>query len=91
MRVSQLINNNWNPVANHFIINDSGVEYLQSYQSLVVKKDESGVTLGKDWDYSRTTVKYLKIFLNEFFDSDLSTNDIRKKIKSGEYKLENLN
>ena len=82
MRVSQLINNNWNPVANHFIINDSGVEYLQSYNSLVVKKDENGVTLGKDWDYSRTTMKYVGQFLNE------NAKTIREKIKSGEFKYD---
>jgi hypothetical protein len=37
------------------------------------------------WDYSRTTGKYRNIFLNE------SKKDTEAKIKSGEYKLANLN
>ena len=38
-----------------------------------------------DWDYSRTTGKYRNEFLREYIA------DTRKKIESGEYKLENLN
>ena len=37
------------------------------------------------WDYSRTTGKYRNNFLNEY------TDETRSKIKSGEYKLKNLN
>ena len=37
------------------------------------------------WDYSRTTGKYRNQFLGEYID------ETRSKIKSGEYKLKNLN
>jgi hypothetical protein len=39
----------------------------------------------KYWNYSNTTGKYRNIFLNE------TIKDTRKKIKSGEYKLTDLN
>ena len=39
----------------------------------------------KYWNYSNTTGKYRNIFLNE------NITETRKKIKSGEYKLTDLN
>ena len=91
-RVTQLINNNGNPVANHFVITNyeddyslqTGIEYLQSYKSTVASKfyyngRVSTVTLGRDWDYSRTTMKYVGQYLG------LNTKEIRAKIKSGEF------
>lgn len=87
MKVKQLINNNGNPVANHFIIrDDKGVKFLQSYDSIVVKRDTDGtVTLGADWDYSKTTLKYVKVFLG-IYDS---VKTIRRNIEYGHYKLDN--
>lgn len=77
-----------NPVANQFIINDDlGNRYFQSYNSIIVKQDAEGQTwLDNDtWNWSVTTAKYRRQFLNEGID------DTRAKIKSGVYKLTNLN
>ena len=77
-----------NAVANQFIINDdNGNEYFQSYRSLIVKKCADGRIFldEKTWDYSRTTGKYRNEFLGE------GTAETRKKIKSGEYILTDLN
>lgn len=85
-----------NPVANQFVIlvksNDkdqAGFDsiYFQSYQTIIAVKDYQGnVTLDKNyWDYSRTTGKYRNEFLGEY------TDETKKKIKSGEYKLAELN
>ena len=88
MIVSNMINNNGNKVPNQFIIeDDNGNEYFQSYDSMIVKRDEDGeISLDWNyWDYSRTTSKYRNIFLNE------TTQDTKRKIDSGEYRLVDLN
>jgi len=87
VKVRNMRNNNNNLVPNQFIIStDEGV-YFQSYNSTIVFVDEeSKVFLDEnDWDYSRTTGKYRNIFLGEYI------GETRKKIKTGEYELTNLN
>lgn len=77
-----------NPVANQFIIRMSnGTTFFQSYDSVIAKITKSGnVTLDRNtWNYSMTTTKYRNDFLGE------NTDVTRKKIKSGEYKLSDLN
>jgi hypothetical protein len=83
-------NSNGNIVKNQFIAKDyeNDIEYFQSYQSAIVKRDNKNniVTLDRDtWDYSQTTGKYRNLFLGE------SKAETEKKIKSGEYKLAQLN
>jgi hypothetical protein len=87
MRVQNIINNNGNTVANQFIINDKGNRYFQSYDSMIVKIDKKGQVFLDSyyWDYSRTTSKHRNIFLRD------DTPTIKAKIKSGEYKLKDLN
>lgn len=79
---------NINDRPNQFIITDNnGTEIFQSYKSIIAIKYYSGtVHLDKYyWDYSNTTGKYRNIFLDE------KKSDTENKIKSGEYKLVNLN
>ncbi len=92
MKVSNMRSRNGNDVPNQFIISDTNKSIFQSYNSVIavmeydtlVKKDV--ITLDRYyWNYSRTTSKYLSMFLNE------CTGDIRKKIKDGTYILSNLN
>lgn len=88
IKVRQMTSNrSGRPVANQFIIITNDGEYFQSYDSVIAFKDNEGnVTLDDyTWDYSRTTSKYRNQFLREYIA------DTRKKIESGEYKLENLN
>jgi len=89
MIVSNMINNNGNKVPNQFIIeDDNGNEYFQSYSSMIVKKAATDGSIELDWNYwnySRTTSKYRNIFLNE------TTQDTKRKIDSGEYRLVDLN
>jgi len=66
----------------HFILRDeqNKTTYFQSYDSLIVKIDETGkITLGKHWNQSVTTSKNRIRFLNE------STKETQKKLDSGEY------
>ena len=66
---------------NHFTIQvDNGI-YLQSYKSVVAFRPSNGntPTLGKHWDYSKTTMKYVNHFMNS------TAKETRAKIKSGAY------
>ena len=73
-------------VANQFIITSKDTEIFQSYGTVIVKQTRRHTYLDRDkWDYSVTTGKYRNQFLGE------GIAETRKKIKSGEYKLANLN
>ena len=90
-----------NAVANQFEIihehdNFKSI-FFQSYDSVIArlyinKKGEWSLYLdSEDWDYSRTTLKYLRVFLNDYIGFDGYTKDIRDNINKGLYKLTNLN
>ena len=74
-------------VANQFIIKSGKVKAFKSYDSLIIVIDENGKVYLDEyyWNWSQTTGKYRNQFLNE------KRRDTEKKIKSGEYKLVNLN
>lgn len=76
----------YNPVANQFIITGKNLTAFQSYRTIIAVNKAGQITLDKDaWDYSVTTGRYRNIFLGE------NTAETRRKIKSGEYRLANLN
>lgn len=98
MKVSNMVSNSGNPVANQFII--EGVKHpeagysdvFQSYDSIIAAKPDEigldGVTCYLDqryWDYSTTTGKYRNQFLGE------TKKETQAKIDSGEYVLTDLN
>ena len=102
IKANNIISARGNPITNQIIITDTkkDTETFQSYNSIIAIKDykperysyavpeehKTNVTLDEYyWNYSRTTSKYRNMFLNE------GVNDTREKIKSGEYKLKNLN
>jgi len=91
-KVANMRSSNGNEVANQFeILKANGGSIFQSYNSTIVeiKTGDDGLYQTyldeKYWNYSNTTSKYRNIFLNE------TIKDTRKKIKSGEYILTNLN
>lgn len=76
-----------NAVANQFFITTNNGRFFQSYRSIVAKVDNKGqVWLSADWDYSRTTMKYLYQFLRGFGWYNLNASEVRKLIKSGTFK-----
>jgi hypothetical protein len=92
MKVENITSNNGNKIANQFVItDDNGNEYFQSYKSMIVKKTKVTPFINtieldqKYWNYSNTTGKYRNIFLGE------TITETKKKIKSGEYILTDLN
>ena len=106
MKVENMTSGNGNKVANQFIITEHGRgalgnfdkrETFQSYDTVIATRtiwsDEVRGKLpavcieldANSWDYSTTTGKYRNLFLSE------TKKETEKKIKSGEYKLVNLN
>ena len=64
--------------------------YLQSYESVVVCKSDGEIPiLYKDWDYSRTTMKYVSKFLSNVFNKHVTKKDIDKMVKEGKIIIKN--
>jgi len=89
MKVKNLKSSRGNSIPNQFEIYDydNNSAYFQSYDAIIVKIDRDGQVWLDEyyWDYSRTTSKYRNVFLGN------TTKDCRDNIKSGVYKLKNLN
>ena len=86
MKVTNMTSTRGNKVPNQFLITDNGVEYFQSYNSIIAKRSNGKIYLDDYyWDYSVTTGKYRNQFLGE------GIAETRKKIASGEYTLTDLN
>ena len=69
---------------NQFLIYMDGKVFLQSYDSVVAcKSDGEAPILYKDWDYSRTTMKYVNNFLSGVFNRHITKKDIDKMAKEG--------
>jgi len=100
MKVKNMVSSKGNKIANQFIITEeenemsgNAIEYFQSYDSIIVKRDKFRPGVNKRqvwldinrWDYSVNTGKYRNIFLGE------TKKETERKIKTGEYLLVNLN
>ena len=93
IKAKNIISDRGNPITNQIIITEEKKNYIkketfQSYASIIVIKEYMPFKITLDdyyWNYSRTTSKYRNMFLNE------TTQETKKKIKEGIYKLANLN
>lgn len=66
---------------NQVVIQSGDNVTFQSYDSVIATKDTNGIVhLSEHYDYSRTTMKYLKMFLGH------GIAETRKLIESGKYK-----
>lgn len=90
MLVTNLINDNGNATANQFVVVlDNGDIAFQSYNSRVCEIRKGGlgfkktICLGRDYDYSKTTMKYLLQFLRQNGIEVHSINEIRKSLNKG--------
>lgn len=65
MKVENMVSNRGSYVPNQFIItDDEGREIFQSYETIIAIKDNGKIILDSDaLDYSKTTSKYLYLFL----------------------------
>lgn len=90
MKVQNMTGKNGRAIPNQIIIFDSEATYFQSYNTIIVKTcfedDERKTYLDENsWDYSKTTSKYRNQFLG------VSTDETKRRIKSGQYILADLN
>jgi hypothetical protein len=85
------------PVKNQFEIFTEDGKYFQSYSTIIAFKpydflagyygvDPGKTILDNQWDYSRTTTKYLNRFLGTSGKAE-----IEKRIKAGDYAMADLN
>lgn len=88
MKVSNMFSSNGNQVPNQFSINDGNKTVFQSYNTIVAIKENGKVILDSNaLEYSNTTLKYLKQFLN----TNESKKSLYAKIESGFYTTSDLN
>lgn len=87
MKVNQFYNKN------QFVITEGSKRVFQSYDSTIAINDNGKITLGRHWDYSKTTSKHLYLFINEYchfndFNIEMKNKKqwIENKIKTGEIK-----
>ena len=89
VKVENMTTSSGNSVKNQFVILDTAdrINYLQSYNSIIVKIDQDNKLYldAKYWNYSTTTSKYRNMYLHE------TRKETEKKIESGEYILIDLN
>lgn len=88
MKVRNLVGNSGRAVPNQFVIEDDNRKVFQSYESTIVEvkwhSDFCEVNVGYDWDYSRTTTKYFKMFLiDEIGFIDKEVEQIKKELRKG--------
>ena len=89
MKVENMLSHNGNKVANQFIIQlPENVTVFKSYDTVIAENRNGKIVLdSKALDYSATTTKYLKRFLN----TTESKKQLQAKIKNGFYLVEDLN
>lgn len=87
MKVSNMLSTKGNKVANQFIIEYGNFTAFQSYSTLIAVYDNKSDTLYQDENfYSRTTSKYLNMFINEYQPltiSKVDNNSLRRIIERG--------
>ena len=68
--------------SNQFIVYSTEGVYFISYQSVIAFKPINSITkyIGNDYDYSRTTMRYLQKFLGH------DIKETRKRLEAGVYK-----
>lgn len=91
IKISQLINDNYNAATNQFIIEVARGYVFQSYDSVIAfaDKKENKVYITKKWEYSKTTRKHLYIFLRKYCGAyyDTHKREVLREIKRGKYEL----
>ena len=88
MKVKNMISDrSGREVANQFVLTGDNKVVFQSYQSIIcvidyTKEGAEKITLGRDWDYSNTTMKYLHKFLRDYLCMNTNANGLRTAIKN---------
>lgn len=87
MKVYNLEGKSGRAVVNQLVIDEGSKTWFKSYDSVIIEIDREcqKITVGRDWDYSITTGKCLKIFLKEkLWWSDEAVLEFKKKLKKAQ-------
>lgn len=92
MRVFNLVSEvSGKKAANQFVIVDNGKYTFQSYNSIICVYDEvtGNLTIYKDWDYSKTTLKHFYSFLRNYTPYNVhSKQDLMQAVRDYKDKIE---
>lgn len=102
MQVENLRTNSGNSAPNQFVIHMRDGSYFKSYQTIIaflplMRMDGSDKPIldRESWDYSRTTLRYLKKFLESYATrlagATFDKKGIQKLIETGKIVLGDLN
>lgn len=66
------------------IITDGNIETFKSYNSNIIRIDREKMIMeiGKDFDYSSSTSKQIRIYFRDEWGVDIGVQDIRKALKN---------
>lgn len=78
---SNMTNENGTAVKNQYLVTGIGWIGFKSYNTPICRYDfeTKKLTLSNDWDYSKTTTKYFKRFLNAIYNSAGITYGTKKQ------------
>lgn len=88
MKVRMLKRPRGTAMVNQLVINEGRKTWFQSYDSVIIEIDREyqKITVGRDWDYSITTTRCLKQFLNEEMQwSSEEVDEFKKKLRKAQY------
>nr|DAO21795.1 MAG TPA: hypothetical protein [Caudoviricetes sp.] len=87
MKIENMTSTRGNKVANQFILEFGNYTAFQSYSTLIAVYDSKNDTLYQDENfYSRTTSKYLNMFIDEYQPltiSKVDNNSLHRIIERG--------
>lgn len=83
MIVTNMMNEKGNAVVNQYIISDDTSVIFQSYDTTIAIFSNHVMTVGGFWDYSKTTSKYLYIFLSAMIGGKWNRKEVLNAIKDG--------
>lgn len=93
MKVRMLKRPSGTSMVNQLVINEGRKTWFQSYDSTIIEIDRElqKITVGCDWDYSITTTRCLKQFLNEEMHwSSKEVDEFKKKLRKAQSSDDNI-
>ena len=84
MKVINLTSTQGNKVANQFSIEHNGVDYFQSYDTVIAryKSEVYYLEVTTDYNYSNTTSKYFKQWLKQWDFTDKEIDNLKKLLSN---------
>ena len=85
VKVTNMVSSRGNKVANQFVIEHGDFVTFQSYSTQIAtfNTETKELEVG-EWSYSRTTMKYFKMFINDYTDRRYESADQWRKVMRNE-------